>query len=100
MNYTDPSMILTSNVSMMIVLVTVMGGIGTVVGPIIGAVVLTFISEYTRVYLSGFNGLDMVVYGLLVILIVLFIPDGLISIPGRIRAYRARKTATKEAAAK
>lgn len=102
MRYTDPSMILTSNVSMMIVLVTVMGGIGTVYGPIIGAVVLTFISEYTRVYLSRFNGLDMVIYGLLVILIVLFIPDGLISVPGRLRAYRARKAAKatgKEAAA-
>lgn len=91
MLYTDPSMILTSNISMMIVLVTVMGGVGTVYGPIIGAIVLTFISEYTRVYLSRFGGLDMVIYGLLVILIVLFIPDGLISIPRRIKARAARK---------
>lgn len=93
MLYMDPTMILTSNISMMIVLVTVMGGIGTVYGPLIGAVVLTYISEYTRVYLSGYNGLDMIIYGLLVILIVLFIPDGLISIPGRIRAYRSRRAA-------
>ena len=98
MLYTDPSMILTSNVSMMIVLVTVMGGVGTVYGPIIGAIVLTYISEYTRVYLSHYNGLDMVIYGVLVILIVLFIPDGLISIPNRIRRYKARHSvAAKEA---
>ena len=103
MLYMDPTMILTSNISMMIVLVTVMGGIGTVYGPIIGAIVLTYISEYTRVYLSGYNGLDMIIYGLLVILIVLFIPDGLISIPNRIRAYRAKqaaKAAAKEVASK
>ena len=100
MRYTDPSMILTSNISMMIVLVTVMGGVGTVYGPLIGAIVLTYISEYTRVYLSHYNGLDMVIYGVLVILIVLFIPDGLISIPSRIRKRREHKAAVKEAPAK
>ena len=101
MLYTDPSMILTSNISMMIVLVTVMGGVGTVYGPIIGAIVLTYISEYTRVYLSHYNGLDMVIYGVLVILIVLFIPEGLISIPGRTKRRRERRhTAGKEAPAK
>jgi branched-chain amino acid transport system permease protein len=78
--FIDPSSLMTLNVSMMIVLVTVMGGIGTVTGPIIGAVVLTFISEYTRVYLGKFGGLDMILYGVLVILIVLFLPKGLISL--------------------
>ena len=78
--YIDPSFIMTLNISMMIVLVTVMGGIGTVLGPIIGAVLLTFISEYTRVYLGKFGGLDMILYGVLVILIVLFLPRGLISL--------------------
>ena len=43
----------------------------------------------------------MVIYGVLVILIVLFIPDGLISIPGRIKRRRERRhTAGKEAPAK
>ena len=70
-------------------------------GLLIGAIVLTYISEYTRVYLSHYNGLDMVIYGVLVILIVLFIPDGLISIPGRIKRRRERRhTAGKEAPAK
>ena len=86
---------------MMFLLFTCMGGVGDLVGNIIGAIVLTFISEYTRVYLSRFGGLDMVIYGLLVILIVLFIPDGLISVPHRIRAYIARKGGKgKEAPAK
>lgn len=80
MLYFDPASIMTLNVSMMIVLVTVMGGIGTVYGPVIGAVILTFISEYTRVHLGKYGGLDMIFYGIVVILIVLFLPNGLISL--------------------
>ncbi|MBG0786550.1 MAG: branched-chain amino acid ABC transporter permease [Anaerolineaceae bacterium] len=78
--YIDPLTLMTLNVSMMIVLVAVMGGVGTVIGPLIGAVVLTFISEYTRVYLGKYGGLDMILYGVLVILIILFLPKGLISL--------------------
>ena len=41
---------------------------------------LTSISEYSRVYLGQYGGLDMILYGTLVILIVLFIPGGILSI--------------------
>ena len=73
-----PSMLMTLNVSMMIVLTAVMGGVGTVLGPVLGAIVLTSISEYSRVYLGQYGGLDMILYGTLVILIVLFIPGGIL----------------------
>lgn len=78
--YIDPSMLMTLNVSMMIVLTAVMGGVGTVLGSVLGAIVLTSISEYSRVYLGQYGGLDMILYGTLVILIVLFIPGGILSI--------------------
>ncbi|MDO4619309.1 MAG: branched-chain amino acid ABC transporter permease [Lachnospiraceae bacterium] len=78
--YIDPATLLTLNVSMMIVLVAVMGGIGTVEGPILGAIIMQTISEYSRKYLGTFGGLDLVLYGVLVILIVLFIPGGILSI--------------------
>ena len=42
--YIDPATIMTLNISMMIVLTAVMGGVGTVEGPILGAIVLTTIS--------------------------------------------------------
>lgn len=94
--YIDPSILMTLNISMMIVLIAVMGGIGTVWGPIIGSVVLTFISEYTRVkFGSKLSGIDMIIYGVLVIVIVLFLPEGLISLPSKWRKP-ARKA--KEAA--
>ena len=78
--YIDPATIMTLNISMMIVLTAVMGGVGTVAGPILGAIVLTTISEYSRVYLGQYGGLDLILYGVLVILIVLFIPGGILSI--------------------
>ena len=71
---------MTLQISLMICLVTVMGGIGTVLGPIIGAVVLTLISQYTRVLAGGTGtGIDQVIYGALVIIVVLYLPNGIIS---------------------
>lgn len=89
--YIDPSMLMTLNVSMMIVLTAVMGGVGTVMGPILGAIALTTISEYTRVYLGRFGGLDMVLYGVLVIIIVLYCPGGIVSLLGRRLKFGARR---------
>lgn len=80
MLYIDPSMLMTLNISMMIVLVAVMGGVGTVLGPILGAIVLTFISEYSRSFLGQYSGLDLILYGSLVIITVLYLPGGLISL--------------------
>jgi branched-chain amino acid transport system permease protein len=65
---------------MLIVLVCVMGGIGTVWGPVLGAFLMTFINEYSRSLFVHINGMNFVVYGVLVILIVLFLPKGLLSI--------------------
>lgn len=91
MLYTDPSMTMTMTISMMIVLVTIMGGIGTVIGPVIGAVIMTFISQYSRIYLGQYGGLDYVIYGVLVVLIILFLPGGIITLPAKIRSRKARK---------
>lgn len=93
--YIDPSMLMTLNLSMMIVLVVVMGGLGTVVGPVVGAVILTFISEYSRAKLGKFGGFDMVLYGILVIFIVLFLPNGVLSLvkKGKRQAAPAAKAA-------
>ena len=91
MLYFDPASMMTLNVSMMIVLVAVMGGLGTVIGPVIGAIILQTLSEYTRAFFGNYGGLDMVLYGLLVIVIVLFLPDGLISLPGKIKAACMKK---------
>lgn len=78
--YIDPMVLLPLANSMLIVLVCVMGGIGTVWGPVLGAFVMIAINEYARAYFARFSGLNLVIYGILVIIIVLFLPNGLISL--------------------
>lgn len=78
--YLDPNVLLPLSNSMLIVLVCVMGGIGTVWGPVLGSFVMISINEYSRSYFARFSGLNLVIYGVLVILIVLFLPKGLISL--------------------
>jgi branched-chain amino acid transport system permease protein len=66
-------------------LVAVLGGAGTVIGPLLGAAVLVALSEATRVHLGGSGrSLDLVVYGLLIMLISAFEPAGLLGIARRL----------------
>ncbi|MYZ42781.1 branched-chain amino acid ABC transporter permease [Schauerella aestuarii] len=59
-------------------LMTIIGGQGTVFGPLIGALFLAPIAELTRIYLGGrFIGLHLAMYGLVLIISVLYLPKGL-----------------------
>ena len=83
--FIDPNVVLSLNLSIAIVLVGVLGGAGSLWGPLVGAWVLQVIQEETRVRLSGAgNALDLVIYGLLVMLIAVVEPAGLIGIGRRL----------------
>jgi branched-chain amino acid transport system permease protein len=53
----------------------IVGGMGTMIGPVIGAIVLTFLPELLR----GFGELRLMIYGLALTLVVLFLPGGIAS---------------------
>ena len=78
--YIDPVSILPLANSMLIVLVVIMGGIGTIWGPILGAFIMTFINQYSRAFFNQKPGLNLFIYGVLTLAIVLFVPNGLISL--------------------
>jgi ABC-type branched-subunit amino acid transport system permease subunit len=59
----------------------VLGGLGTLYGPILGSFVLVFLNEYFRP-LQLFRP---TIYGLLLISTLIFLPNGLISILGKVR---------------
>ncbi len=75
--YIDPDSVFILPVSVQIVLVAMLGGAGSVMGPVVGAAILLPISEYTRVLL-GYKGtgLDMMIYGALIMLISVYQPKG------------------------
>ncbi len=59
----------------------IIGGLGTIGGPILGAGIITFGNEYLRVL----GDLRMVFYGLMILLFVIYLPNGLIVAWDRIR---------------
>jgi branched-chain amino acid transport system permease protein len=76
----DPDRVFNIEISIIVLLITVLGGIGNVWGPIIGAAILVPISEYSRIYLGGTGGaVDLILYGLILMIICIFRPNGLIS---------------------
>ncbi len=52
----------------------IVGGMGTMIGPVVGAIVLTFLPELLR----GFGELRLMIYGLALTLAVLFMPGGIV----------------------
>ena len=76
----DPATVFNIEISIMVLLITVLGGTGNIWGPLLGTVILIPISEYTRIYLGGTGGaVDLILYGLILMLICVFRPNGLIS---------------------
>jgi branched-chain amino acid transport system permease protein len=70
----------------------VVGGAGSLWGPILGSFILSPLAEVSRIYFTSgsWSGLHLVVYGLLLIGVVLFLPQG--AYPHLAQALR-RKTA-------
>jgi branched-chain amino acid transport system permease protein len=85
--FIDPELAFGSGVSIQAILPAVIGGVGTIWGPVIGACVLGPLTDVTATilrnppaalsFLQGRAGLDVIVYGVLLIVIVLLLPQGI-----------------------
>ena len=87
--FIEPQAVFGIDVSIQMVLTCIIGGIGTVTGPLIGAVVLALLSEALRTSLAQAH---LLVYGVLVIVVILTMPDGLV---GFVSQRLRRKAATR-----
>ena len=79
---------------MLLVVFTVIGGTQTAWGPVLGTVALSIASEFLR----ELHHYEVLVYGLVLMVVMLAVPEGLVSLPGRLseavaRRRRARATA-------
>src|SRR5215218_3550628 len=61
-------------------LAPIIGGIGTVFGPLLGALVVKTLGELTKLMTGGAPGLDLVIYGSVLIVVVAFAPRGIAGI--------------------
>jgi branched-chain amino acid transport system permease protein len=79
--YIDPESVMSFRFSLLFALPAVLGGIGTLWGATVGAALLIPITEITRSYLGGSgSGLDLVIYGVLIMLVSLSKPEGILSL--------------------
>lgn len=75
--YINPDILLSSQ-SVQYVMPGIIGGLGSVTGPLLGSVILTPLSEYLNATLSNIaSGINLVVYAIIIILVILFQPSGI-----------------------
>jgi len=85
--YINPDLVYESQISIQMIVVTIVGGIGTLEGPAVGALIIVPLSEYFRSLSPVANPL---IYGLFIVVFMLFLPEGIVS---RVRNLLARPAA-------
>jgi branched-chain amino acid transport system permease protein len=83
--YIDPPISYSIALSVEMLLVTIVGGMGTVFGPLVGSFFLHIVNEFARHFIDT-PGVSLIVYGFILILIISFLPNGLVGL-----FHRARK---------
>ncbi len=66
----------TTGQSFDLVIMVIVGGMGTIIGPILGAILLTLVPEL----LHAIKDYRMVIYGLMLMLVIIYLPHGLVGI--------------------
>lgn len=94
--FADPNTFASQDMSVRIGIVAILGGMGTIWGPLVGALISIPMLELSNAYLQDFGGggAGWALYGLLIVVIVLFKPNGVISLYEDIKAkYFKKKSA-------
>jgi branched-chain amino acid transport system permease protein len=87
--FIDPALF-TVHASIMMYLMVVVGGPGYFLGPVLGSAVGVVLPEWLRFA----QGWYLLVFGASVVLLMIWLPDGLLSIPERLRARREAREAS------
>lgn len=97
--FISPDSVFGFSTSIALVIMPIIGGIGTVAGPLLGAIIYTFIREQLE---ANFQNLDLLAFGILLMAIVLFEPKGLLGAYKRLatrkpKAVPARRIGASDA---
>lgn len=96
--YIDPASVLHTGLSIKMALVAILGGAGTLFGPLFGAAILTMIEESSRILFGGSGrGTDLIIYAALIVLIAIYYPNG---VTGYVRSLLGRRKAMRLASAR
>jgi len=81
--YIEPAAVFDVSISIVGIIMPLFGGLYTALGPIIGAIVLTILSEKLRFFLTA----NQLIYGLILVIAILFMPKGIV---GSINSLREK----------
>ncbi len=96
--FIDPDLAFGASVSVEIFLGAIIGGTGTIWGPVVGAFLFVLLGEVTSSlvrdppaglsFLEGRSGLDLLLYGIVIVVLILFLPRGVL---GSLTSWRAAR---------
>jgi branched-chain amino acid transport system permease protein len=98
MAFIDPQVVFSlHHISIMAILVSIIGGVGTIWGPPLGAFIMVWLQETFRSSLFGLaprwiSEAHVLAFGILVILVIRYLPNGIVGDWHRIVAVFSRKT--------
>ena len=90
--YIDPAIAYGAHTSVEALVGAIVGGLGTLWGPIIGALALHVLADLTRNLFGQLPGINLVIYGVVLVLMVVFAPRGLAGIGLSVRNFFKRKS--------
>jgi branched-chain amino acid transport system permease protein len=78
--FIDPEIAFRMDVSLTMLVPAVVGGLGTVFGPVLGSLFIVALAEITNLALGGqkYAGMSLVLYGIVLMVFVIYVPRGLI----------------------
>jgi branched-chain amino acid transport system permease protein len=94
--YIDPGIAFGPHTSVEALVAAIVGGMGTLWGPVLGALTLHLLAEGTRNLFGNLPGLNMVIYGCVLVLIVMFAPRGVVGTGLSVRSLWARHGARRD----
>lgn len=81
-----PDQVVSMEISIEIAIVPMLGGAGTLFGPVIGSIVLETASE---IFKNVFKEAHLLIYGVLIVVVVLFLPEGIVgTIGNKLRLFK------------
>lgn len=98
--YIDANIAFGTWISVEALLAAIIGGAGTVLGPLIGAFALHGLGELAKTFAGAVPGVDLVVFGLVLVLTVAFAPTGILGLLRRLRLRMPSRTQVPAVAAK
>lgn len=76
--FVDPTSVIRIQISVQVALFVIVGGIGTTLGPAIGAMIFVPITILLRAKMgTSLPGLHMIIYGIILVVVLLYIPQGI-----------------------